>query len=59
MFFNFNSERQIFEKLVHGRFILLSEFLPEICWEEITNENFFFSYFVLMFDLGYEPEIYF
>ena len=29
--FNVDSERQIFEKLFHGRFILLSVFLPEIC----------------------------
>ena len=28
--FNVDSERQIFEKLFHGSFILLSEILPEI-----------------------------
>ena len=32
-------ERQIFEKLFHGRFIYLrSELLLEICWEEIAEE---------------------
>ena len=40
--FNVDSEQQIFEKLFHGRFILLSEFLSEICWEEIGLEIFFF-----------------
>ena len=29
--FNGNSERQILEKLFHGRNYLLSKFLPEIC----------------------------
>ena len=54
--FNVDSERQIFEKLFQG--FLFSEFLKEICWEEIGEEIFFFSYFVLMPDLGYEPELY-
>ena len=39
--FNVDSERQIFEKLFHGNFYLLSEFLPEICWEEVAEEIFF------------------
>ena len=30
-----------FEKLFHGKFYLLSEFLPEICWQEIAEEIFF------------------
>ena len=38
---NVNSERQIFKKLFHGRFISLSEFLPEICWDEVAEEIFF------------------
>ena len=54
--FNVVSELQIFEKLIHGSFNLLSEFLAEICWEEIAEE-IFFSYFVLMSDLGYDMSI--
>ena len=46
--FNVDSEQQIFEKLFHGRFILLSEFLSEICWEEIGLEIFFF-FFIFRF----------
>ena len=46
--FNVDSERQIFEKLFHGRFILLSEFLLEIWWEEVAYELFFF--FIFRFD---------
>ena len=38
--FNVDSERQIFEELFHGNFILLSDFLP-ICWEEFAEEIFF------------------
>ena len=35
--FNVDSERQIFfKKICHFRFPLVSEFLPEICWEEIA-----------------------
>ena len=30
------------------------EFLPEICWEEVAEE----IYFVLMFNLEYEPGFY-
>ena len=40
--FNFDSERLIYEKLFHVRFILFSELLPEICWEEIAEDLFFF-----------------
>ena len=41
---------RLFEKLFHG-------FLPEICLEEIAKE-IFFSYSVLMPDLGCELGIY-
>ena len=34
---------RFFEKLFHDRFYLLSEFLPEICWEEIAEEILGFS----------------
>ena len=43
--FSGGSYRQIFEKLFHGIFVLLSKFLPEICWEEVPEE--IFSYFRL------------
>ena len=43
--FTVDSERHIFWKTFHGNFILLSEFLPEICWGEIVEE--IFLYFVL------------
>ena len=37
--FKVDSERQIFWETFHKNFIcLLSEFLPEICWEEIAEE---------------------
>ena len=37
---------RFFEKLLLGRIYLLSEFLQEVCWEEIYDEIFlFFSYF--------------
>ena len=51
-----DSERQIFWKTFHGSFILLSEFLPEICWEEIAEEILFV--FCLMSGLGLEPWLY-
>ena len=36
---------------------LLSEFLPEICWEKMVEEkSFCFHIFVLMPDLGYEHQ---
>ena len=38
-------------------FLLFSEFLLKICWEEIAEE-IFFSYFVLMADLEYEFGVY-
>ena len=47
--FNVDSERQIFEKLFHGRFNLLSEFLPEMCWEEVAEEIFFIYHFFFFF----------
>ena len=39
--FKFDSEWQIFWETFHVNFILLSEFLPEICWDEITEEILF------------------
>ena len=41
---NFDSDGEIFEKLFHGRFILLSELLPQICLQEIAKEIFFFIF---------------
>ena len=41
------SNNTFFEKPFHGSFNLLSEFLPEICWEEIAKEL-----------MGYEPRLY-
>ena len=52
--FNVDSERQIFEKLFHGRFILLSEFLPEIYWEK--NVEVFFC-FIFCFDVSAEMRL--
>ena len=43
--FKVDSERQIFWETFHGSFNLLSEFLPEICWEEIAEEILFVSCF--------------
>ena len=54
--FNVYSERQICEKLFHGRFILLSEFLPEICWEEIAEEILFIFHFWWL-TVGCEPRL--
>ena len=39
--FKVDSERQIFWETFHGNFYLRSEFLPQICWEEIAEEIFF------------------
>ena len=39
--FKVDSERQIFWETFHGNFNLLSEILPEICWEEIAEEILF------------------
>ena len=39
--FKVDSERQIFWETFHRNFYLLSEFLPEICWEEIAEEILF------------------
>ena len=39
--FKVDSEQQIFWETFHGNFILLSEFLPEIRWEEIADEILF------------------
>ena len=49
--FKVDSERQIIWETFHGNFILLSEFLPEICWEEITEEILFLiSFWCLAWD---------
>ena len=41
--FNVDFEQQIsFWETISWRFYLLPEFLPEICWEEITEEIFLF-----------------
>ena len=47
-----------FWETVSWQFYWLSEFSPKIYWEKITEEIFFFSYFVLMPDLDYEPDLY-
>ena len=44
--FNADSDRQIFEKLFHGRLIYSQRKSPK---------KYFFSYFVLTRDLEYEP----
>ena len=36
-----DSEGQIFWETFHGKFYLLAEFLPEICWEENAEEILF------------------
>ena len=40
----------------HGSFILLSELLSKICWEEAAEEIFFLFQF-LKTNLGYEPRL--
>ena len=45
---------RFFDKFFMTILILLSEFLPEICWEEIAEE-ILFLYFVLMSGTGLEP----
>ena len=47
--FNVDSEQQIFEKLFNGRFIYSQSFCQK------SAEVIFFSYFVLISDLGSEP----
>ena len=39
--FKVNSERQIFLRHFSWQFYMLSELLPEICWEEIAEELLF------------------
>ena len=51
--FKVASERQIFWETSHGNFFIYSEFLSEICWEEIAKKNYFL-YFVLMSGLRLE-----
>ena len=49
--FKVDSERQIFGETFHGSINLLSEFLPEICWEEIAVEILFvFRFWCLAWD---------
>ena len=43
------------ERLFMAIFKLLAELWPEICWEEVAKEIFFF---VLISDLGFEPWTY-
>ena len=43
--FTVDSERQIFLRNFSWQFYLLSEFLPEICWEEIAEEILFVFHF--------------
>ena len=50
--FNVDSKRQIFWEIFHSNFYLLSELLPEL------SPNKYFSYFVLLPDLAYEPGLY-
>ena len=52
--FNVNSERQIFEQIFHYRPIY-SQNLCRKSAEKKSTKKCFFSYFVLMADLGYEP----
>ena len=49
---------RFFEKLVHGSFILLSEFLPDISKAEKKPPKKYFSYFVLMSGLELETWLY-
>ena len=39
--FKIDSKRQVIEKLFKAILHLLSEFLPDICWEEVAEEIFF------------------
>ena len=41
LLFKVDSKRQIFWETFHGSFKLLSEFITEICWEEIAEEILF------------------
>ena len=41
LLFKVDSDRQIFWETFHGNSDLPSEFLPEICWEEIAAEILF------------------
>ena len=49
-----DSRRQTFWENFSWQVYLLSEFFTEICWLEIAMK-YFFSYFVLMPDMTYEP----
>ena len=49
--FNVDSEQQIYLKNFSWQIHLVSEFLPEICWEEIADEIFFhISFWCLTWD---------
>ena len=57
--FNIDSERQIFEKLIHGRFIYTQSFCQQSAEEKSPKKYFvFFVYFGLMPDLPYEAGLY-
>ena len=56
--FKDDSERQILEKIFMAIFIYCFEFLPEICWKEISLKKYFFPIFVLIADLGFELGFY-
>ena len=43
--FNVDTERQVLKKHFNGRFILLTEFKPEICSKETAEEIFFYISF--------------
>ena len=55
--FNVDSERQIFEKLSHGRLIYSESFCHKSA-ERKSPKKCFFPYFILMTDLRYEPGLY-
>ena len=47
------------EKTFRGNFILISDlFLPADCAEKKSLKEIFFHIFVLMSDLGFEPQLY-
>ena len=46
---------QIFNKLLMAIFIYSPNFCQKSAVRELSKKYFFFSYFVLMPDLGYEP----
>ena len=55
LLFNIDSERQIFENIFNGNFILFPEFIPDLRGKKIVKEILFFHISFLMPDLGYKP----